>query len=617
MEKIKNIKLTKFFILVLFILLQTSSQAQTNKIIEHVCRVFFVNDELHQEDSYHIFVQDIKGLHLAEFDAYVKTGESYILQEAVVLDKNGKKIKNYSSKDVKTRSYYESQSFYDDIQVKTISLSHHDFPFQVKIKYTTTTKNWLFLAYWYPVIHHDVALENASLSVSLPLGKVVNAKSNFTYKYTADTLSDIVNHQWTVSNFTHSKKSKTSFPLIKIVPETFHYGVDGSTKSWDSFGSWNQRLLDGLDELSNAEKKKVDSLIYGITDKKEIIRVLNTYRQTTTRYVYVGLDIGGFKPFSAQYVCRYRYGDCKALTNYMMALLKYVGIQSYYTKIYGDDKIPVFYPEPYQQFNHVILYIPLAKDTIWIENTSPVSPIGYLGTFTQGRHALLVHKDSSFIIKTPELTYEDVKVVREYNLTLDSIGNGTCQSDFSFKGPKYEYFLYYNKEISKSKEVEATLYHEHNLKDAKVDTLYFTELKDEPKINVNTTLTLTNQFRSISNTLVLKDKQEPIFSLGEVPNLENQYLLDCPHFEIEKKNIKLTHFAIEQVVLPKDKELHCDFGSFIESFTIIDNIINWTSEFKLKRVVNTPENYIVVKNFIDAITKHKKSNKILIKKDLK
>ena len=86
------------------------------------------------------------------------------------------------------------------------------------------------------------------------------------------------------------------------------------------------------------------------------------YVQGKTRYISVQVGIGGWKPFNASEVDKLGYGDCKALTNYTMSLLKAVGVESNYSVVYaGSSQKNIEDDFTSIQGNHVILNIPSEK----------------------------------------------------------------------------------------------------------------------------------------------------------------------------------------------------------------------------------------------------------------
>jgi hypothetical protein len=117
-----------------------------------------------------------------------------------------------------------------------------------------------------------------------------------------------------------------------------------------------------------------------IQSDKDKVRFLYRYLQQNMRYVSVQLGIGGLKPFPAMFVDQKKYGDCKALTNYMGALLRAVNIPSCYAIVNaGTNAKPADPKFPDNVFNHVILCVPLKNDTTWLECTSNTQPFGQLG----------------------------------------------------------------------------------------------------------------------------------------------------------------------------------------------------------------------------------------------
>ena len=174
-----------------------------------------------------------------------------------------------------------------------------------------------------------------------------------------------------------------------------------------------------------AEIKKMTDTIK--TDKEKA-RFLYKYMQQNMRYVSIQLGIGGLKPFPATFVDEKKYGDCKALSNYMKALLKAVDINSYYTEINAfANEEPADPSFPYDSFNHVILCVPFKNDTTWLECTSNTQPFGQLGSFTENRRALIITEDGGRLINTPKSTADENQVNTEVHLKMEPDGSAKAQ----------------------------------------------------------------------------------------------------------------------------------------------------------------------------------------------
>ena len=121
------------------------------------------------------------------------------------------------------------------------------------------------------------------------------------------------------------------YPHVKIVSDQIFalWPRRVTFSSWKSFGSWIKDLYQGLDVLPPDRQQFFKSLVENAGSETEKIKRIYTYLQQNFRYVSIQLGIGGLKPFSAEFTDKKKYGDCKALSNYMKAALKAVGIKSY------------------------------------------------------------------------------------------------------------------------------------------------------------------------------------------------------------------------------------------------------------------------------------------------
>jgi hypothetical protein len=166
---------------------------------------------------------------------------------------------------------------------------------------------------------------------------------------------------------------------------------------------------------------------------------LYKYMQGRTRYVSIQLGIGGWQPFDAAYVHERGYGDCKALSNYMVALLKEAGVPAYPVLVHGGELDGMYRADfPSQQFNHVIVCVPLEKDSLWLECTSHTMPAGHLGEMTEDRFALLLNSRGGELVRTPATRCTDNQQRRVARVQLTPAGTLAGNVVTAFSGDRQD-----------------------------------------------------------------------------------------------------------------------------------------------------------------------------------
>jgi hypothetical protein len=439
-----------FFIQVIY------SNTPDCEIISYASCFELNNNKLTETDSVVIQVNNRTGEMYTNITIPYSKDQRISDLNARIEDVSGRVVRTLKNSDITDRSAISDYSLYEDYFVKTFQLKHNTYPYQIIYSYKTICKQFIAIP-WYPVIKYQVPTKQASLTLIIPKDCPINTYTTNIQDYKVETIDNKILHIWTssyanpVRDEIYSLPEEKYLPKIIVIPLNFIYGVEGSAKDWKSFGNWLYRLMQGTDDLPEAEKNKVLQLIKGISDKREIIKILYHYMQDNTRYINVTIDIGGLKPYPASYVSINKYGDCKALTNYLKALLNAAGIPSFYTIVHADLQLPEVsdsIASPHF-FNHVILTVPIGNDTVWLENTNNTLPFGYINTSIQNRKALLIEENNSRLIHIPAQSSVDVKVFRKMNIGFNETENTQCQLEFSFKGYDFEKFssLYshYNK----------------------------------------------------------------------------------------------------------------------------------------------------------------------------
>ncbi|WP_300601541.1 DUF3857 and transglutaminase domain-containing protein [Niabella sp.] len=344
---------------------------------------------------------------------------------------DGKKLRSVKRKDIQDGSGTDGSSLITDGRYKYHNFYYKEYPYTIEYDMVMELNGLFYFPEWIPQSGPKVAVENSRLIFETP--KDYNLRYKMFHYTGAPQVKDLKNTKmlsWELGPVPAREEEAFAPEWNQLVtrvltaPSDFEIGgYKGNMDTWQQFGKFMTTLYAGRDVLPAGMKTKVQELTAGLKTREEKIDTLYRYMQHNARYISIQLGIGGWQPLDATYVAEKKYGDCKALSNYMVALLKEAGIKAHSVLITaGADDKELVSDFPSNQFNHVIVCVPGARDSIWLECTSQTVSPGYMGGFTGDREALLIDDADSRLVRTPAYLKSENTQYRVIDARLDAAG---------------------------------------------------------------------------------------------------------------------------------------------------------------------------------------------------
>lgn len=543
--------------------------------------------------------------------------------DGTLYDANGKKLKSVKKNDIKDASNTQEISLADDNRVKYHNFYYKTYPYTVEYETEVINRTTMFYPSWNPVIDEHIAVERSTMTVEVPKDYVLRYKC---YNCIEPVLSgdDKKQYKWELSNFAPVTKEYASpawkkiVPYILIAPSQFEIeDYAGNMSDWAELGKFVYALTKGKDVLPDNVKQKVHQLTDGLSTKEEKVQALYNFLQNNTHYISIQLGIGGWRPFDAAYVSSKAYGDCKALSNYMVSLLKEAGILSYYTLVQaGDDEDDIITEFPSQQFNHVITCIPNGKDTIWLECTSQTEVPGYMGEFTGNRHALLITEQGGKLVSTPTYSYKENVKQRTITASVDEEGHLTAQVRTNYKAIARDYIHQVIHGLSNDK-IKEYLKDRIDLPSFEIKQFSYKENRSLlPSIDETVDL-VADHYASISGKRIFI-----------VPNLISKGRTRLEATEERKYDVELssesTSMDSVEITIPAgyrleslapDTKLETKFGKYSASVRMDGNKIRYFRRFEQYSGHYPAKEYAELAKFYDQIFKADRSRVVLVKNE--
>ena len=543
--------------------------------------------------------------------------------DGTLYDVNGEEIRDLKDTDVNDYSAFSDYSLYANTRVKLASLYYDRYPYTVEFTYEIQLNASLNWRRWHAQETLD-PVEYARFEVNTPrdyelrywcnrdsIRPQISEKGKRTYVWEAQHLpalsKDIVGED--PEDFT---------TIVLIAPSSFEIaGYKGDMASWKSFGSWYYQLTQGRDKLPESAAKEVHALVQTTDDVGTKVEKLYKYLQSRTRYVSVQLGIGGWQPFDALYVHERGYGDCKALTNYMAALLKEADVTAYPVLIQnGYYRLPMITEFPSNQFNHAILCVPTEKDSIWLECTSQSIPVGLIGSSNENRYALMVTPEGGAVVRTPTST--STQNLQKRVATVDLLGDGSGKAFIRTLVTGNQQNDVRNELHNASPEERLKwILNELQIPNAKLLEFTIGGLDArQPQISLNISLELP-QFASFSSNRMFFQ-----------PNLTERMTYVPPDIEKRLSPIRFVYayYDIDSVIyniprslvpeaIPGEVYFKSLFGSFSEhTIAVGDTALIFTRELEISQLNIPPEEYFEYRKFFSEIVKADRASVVLVRR---
>ena len=546
--------------------------------------------------------------------------------QAIIYDASGRQIEKIKEKDFKDVSAVSGATLYSDSRVKYLNYTPTQYPYTIVFEKKIQTKNTAFVPNWYFLDGFLVSVEKSRFTVKFPskdLKPTVKERNIAGYKIEkSETATSIVytgEKMKAIKNEELSPSFSELAPRLMLRLDNFHYeGYNGQASDWNQLGSWMyNNLLKGRSQLSAEIKQKVANLVKDVDTDLEKARIVYEYVQANTRYISVQVGIGGIRPIAALDVDRVKYGDCKGLSNYTYALLRAVGVESYYTHVEaGSDKID--FEEDFAtlaQGNHAILAIPIDEGYTWIDCTSQTLPFGFIGDFTDGRKVFVIKPQGGELATTNTYLNKDNSQKIKADIEIDFEGGIKAVANIETKGIQYDRHFGIQ-DLDRDEVLKKYQKFWPNINNLFLKTYEFKNDKKEVVFTEDVTISAQNYATTSGIRLLFAPNvlNKNVFVPKRYRSRRLPFKIQRGFYDEDSYSIKLPlGYTVE--ALPESKSVISEFGEYTLSIAQQeDGFLKYQRTFFLKSGAYPKEKYAAYRSFRKTVAKYENAQAVLVKK---
>lgn len=497
-------------------------------------------------------------------------------------------------------------------------------PYKVEYRYKTTYRRGVAsFPTFFPVTRPNVWLESGICTLSVPEGTDV--------RYSSATEPDIrqdgkkTTYSWTVSDchgFTYESMMpdiRTLLPYVYSCPADFSLGGrKGSQTSWAELGDWLYSLQKDTKALPEDFCCSIREMTSGAETDYEKVRIIYDYLRRTTRYVSIQLGIGGLKPFPASTVMKSGFGDCKALSNYMQAMLNAAGIRSEYLIVNTSEKDLLPGYASLGQMDHAMLCVPMESDSLWIECTNPSYPLGYRHSSIAGHEVVLVTPEGGRKVRVREYDERDRMRTEKFNAYIHDDGMARCEVERRLSADNIESYIGFDQfkpEMKRKRLVSRYRFmcNEVTVKDVSDNFGSIFPGCEAPEIVIAFNMDVPSYAKVSGDRMFIPTNPSGTRISYEKTERTNPVCIEEGYGIIDTVTVHIPErFAVEYV--PEDILIESAFGRF-EAFTACsEDRITTVHSLRFNKGEFPKESYPLYRDFAKSVSKAYESRIVLVRK---
>jgi hypothetical protein len=407
------------------------------------------------------------------------------------------------------------------------------------------------------------------------------------------------------------------------------------SSTWNDVGVWYSQLS----ETQRAPTPEISASVAALTASPPNvlakIRALAAFAQRDIRYVAIEVGVGAYQPHAAGDIFASKYGDCKDKVTLLSAMLRQMGVDSYYVLVHSRRGAVAPQFPSMLNFNHVIIAIRLPQEVpvglyaavehprlgrlLFFDPTDAYTPVGLLPSSLQTSYGLLVTKSGGELVQLPLMPATANLLERQGTFRLDPDGNlsGDVHEDLSgsFASSSRGSFLHYSREDT-AKMIEDFLSQSvpvHVLRHAQILDL---NVYENP-LGMNYSFDAAGYAKKAGPLLIVRPrvlghKREGSleWSTGERKARKFPFEFAFASWERDAFEIAIPEgYAVDE--LPPPVEADCGVATYHSRVELAGKVLRYTREYRITGVRAERDQLDSLRKFFQAIAADEQNSAVL------